>query len=177
MSNATKILGTNIVKAMATGKRPVQQSKIIWSYLTLGKVALNHTKRKQKRQVFIPNIILCRLKKVSLTKSSGINQPPINRMALKVDISTIEQYSPRKKNTKIIEECSVKNPATNSDSASCRSNGVLAVSASIDIKKIMKTGNKGTMNQIDCWFSIIVVRLNEPVSNITIITAVLKINS
>lgn len=61
--------------------------------------------------------------------------------------------------------------------ASCRSKGVLAVSAKIEIKKIINTGNKGTINQTDCWFSIIVVRLNEPVSNITIITAVLNISS
>jgi len=54
--------------------------------------------------------------KVSLTKTSGINHPPKNNIALKVDINTIEQYSPRKKNTNIIEECSVKYPATNSDS-------------------------------------------------------------
>lgn len=101
---------------MATGSSPVQQSKIIWSYLTRGSVALNQTNRKQNRQVLIPNIILCILKKVSLTKSSGISQPPINKIALKVDINTIEQYSPRKKNTNIIELCSVKKPATNSDS-------------------------------------------------------------
>jgi hypothetical protein len=110
------MLGTSIVKAIATGKRPVQQNNISWSNLSLGKVALNQTKRKQKRQVLSPNIILCILKKVSLTITSGINQPPMNRIALKVDISTIEQYSPRKKNTKMMLECSVKKPATNSDS-------------------------------------------------------------
>lgn len=101
---------------MATGKSPVQHSKIIWSYLTRGNVALNQTNKKQKRQVLRPKIILCMLKKVSLMNSSGISQPPINKMALKVDIKTIEQYSPKKKNTNIIELCSVKNPATSSDS-------------------------------------------------------------
>jgi hypothetical protein len=30
--------------------------------------------------------------------------------------NTIEEYSPRKKNTNGTEECSVKKPATNSDS-------------------------------------------------------------
>lgn len=50
----------------------------------------------------------------------------------------------------MIEECSVKKPATNSDSASCRSNGVLLVSANIEIKKKINTGSKGTMYQIDC---------------------------
>jgi len=162
---------------MATGSKESQQKVIIWSYLTLGSVALNQTNRKQKRQVLSPSMILCILKNVSLTISSGISHPPINRIALKVDINTIEQYSPRKKNTKMILECSVKKPATNSDSASGRSKGVLLVSARIDIKKIINTGNNGTMNHTDCWFSIIVVRLKDPVSRITIITAVLNINS
>jgi hypothetical protein len=49
--------------------------------------------------------------------------------------STIELYSPKKKNTNKVAECSVKNPATNSDSASCRSKGVRLVSANTDIKK------------------------------------------
>ena len=38
----------------------------------------------------------------------GVYVPPIPGK----DINTIEQYSPRKKNTKIIPLCSVKNPAT-----------------------------------------------------------------
>lgn len=53
---------------------------------------------------------------VSFTNISGSNQPPVNKIALKELISTIEQYSPKKKNTNIIALCSVKNPATNSDS-------------------------------------------------------------
>jgi len=48
---------------------------------------------------------------------------------------TIELYSPKKKNTNNVAECSVKKPATNSDSASCRSNGVRDVSASTEMKK------------------------------------------
>jgi hypothetical protein len=114
---------------------------------------------------------------VSFTNNSGINQPPVNRIALNELISTIEQYSPRKKNTNIIAECSVKKPATNSDSASCRSKGVLLVSARIEMKNKINTGNKGTMYQIACWLSIIEVKLNDPDNNTTIITAVLKINS
>src|SRR6266850_1001818 len=47
---------------------------------------------------------------------------------------TIEAYSAKKKKTKGTLECSVKKPATNSDSASCKSKGVLDVSANIDIK-------------------------------------------
>ena len=48
--------------------------------------------------------------------------------------NTIELYSAKKKNTKGTLECSVKKPATNSDSASCRSKGVREVSAKIAIK-------------------------------------------
>lgn len=41
----------------------------------------------------------------------------------------------------------------------------------------MKTGNNGIINQIDCWYSIILVKLNVPVNKIIIRTAELKINS
>ena len=41
----------------------------------------------------------------------------------------------------------------------------------------MKTGNNGTINQIACWLSIIVVKLNDPVNKIIIRIAELKINS
>jgi hypothetical protein len=114
---------------------------------------------------------------VSLTNSSGARYPPKNRIAVSVDMSTIEQYSAKKKNTKIIDECSVKNPATNSDSASGRSKGVRFVSASAETKKIIARGNSGITNQIDCWSSIIVVRLNEPVRKITVRIAELRISS
>ena len=62
-------------------------------------------------------------------------------------------------------------------SASWRSNGVLLVSAKIEIKNNINTGNNGTMYHIACWFSIIAVKLNVPDNNTTMITAVLKINS
>ena len=53
---------------------------------------------------------------VSLTTISGITYPPKNRIAVSELISTIDAYSARKKNTKMMAECSVKNPATSSDS-------------------------------------------------------------
>ena len=97
--------------------------------------------------------------------SSGMLYPPKNRMAVRVDISTIEQYSPRKKNTKIIPLCSVKKPATNSDSASGRSNGVRLVSARAEMKKIMKIGRRGTMYQTACCASMMLMILNEKQEN------------
>jgi len=45
-------------------------------------------------------------------------EPPKKRIAVKVLNTTIEQYSLKKKATKIKALYSVKNPATNSDSAS-----------------------------------------------------------
>lgn len=177
ISNATSTLGTNIVKAIAIGNNWVHITTISWSYLILGNVALLCTNKNIKKQVLSPKIIACRLIIESFTNNSGINQPPVNKIAVNELISTIEQYSPKKKNTNIIAECSVKKPATNSDSASCRSKGVLLVSAKIEIKNNINTGSKGTIYQIACWFSIIAVKLNVPDNNTTIITAVLKINS
>ena len=72
--------------------------------------------------------------KVSLTNNSGILYPPKKKIDVIHENNIIELYSLKKKNTKIIELCSVKKPATNSDSASWRSKGVLEVSAKIDIK-------------------------------------------
>lgn len=105
-----------MIKATATGNRFNQHKEINWSYLNLGKVALNHTKKKQKIQVFKPNIIAWRFKKESFTNNSGKLYPPKNKIAVKQLNKTIEEYSPKKKKTKGTDECSVKNPATNSDS-------------------------------------------------------------
>lgn len=71
---------------------------------------------KQKIQVLRASTILCTLINVSLGIISGIMYPPKNRIAVNADINTILQYSARKKKTKIIPLCSVKKPATNSDS-------------------------------------------------------------
>ena len=72
MSKPTKILGIKMMKATATGKRYNQHNSINWSYLILGKVALNQTNIKQNTHVFIPNINDCKLMKESLTNNSGI---------------------------------------------------------------------------------------------------------
>lgn len=55
-------------------------------------------------------------------------------MALILLNNTIELYSAKKKKTKGTLECSVKKPATSSDSASCKSKGVRDVSANTEIK-------------------------------------------
>jgi hypothetical protein len=66
----------------------------------------------------------------------------------KIQIKTILAYSAKKKKTKITAACSVIKPLTSSDSASAKSKGALLVSAIAPIKKIIKIGNKGTINHI-----------------------------
>lgn len=126
--------GISIIKAIAKGNKLSQQNVANWSNLNLGKVALNQTKMKQNKQVFKPKIIDCKLMIESLTNISGRLYPPKNSIALMLLNKTIELYSAKKKNTKGTLECSVKKPATNSDSASCKSKGVLEVSAKTEIK-------------------------------------------
>jgi hypothetical protein len=58
-----------------------------------------------------------------------LDQPPKNKIENKNDITSIWLYSAKKKKAKGREEYSILYPATNSDSASGRSKGVLFVSA------------------------------------------------
>jgi len=45
----------------------------------------------------------------------------------------------------------------------CHKNGVLLVSANIEIKNIKTNGNKGKQNQIvSCWSKTICIRFNDP---------------
>ena len=107
------MLGINIIKATQTGNKFNQHKSINWSYLNLGKVALNQTKKKQNIHVFKPKIIDWRLIIVLLTNNSGNWYPPKNNIDVIQLNKTIDEYSPKKKNTNGTEECSVKNQDTN----------------------------------------------------------------
>ena len=72
MSNDTKIHGTSIMNATATGNKFSQQNSINWSYLSLGSVALYQTNMKQNTHVFKPSTIDCKLMNESLTNNSGM---------------------------------------------------------------------------------------------------------
>jgi hypothetical protein len=80
-------------------------------------------------------------------KGIGESQPPKNKIVNIADINNMLLYSPRKNMAKIIEEYSTLYPATNSASASGKSNGVRLVSASMAIKKINALGSNGKINQ------------------------------
>ena len=62
----------------------------------------------------------------------------------------------------------MKNPATNSDSASGRSKGALLVSAIITTKNINESGNKGIIYQIEPCDKTIEVKFKEPEHKITV---------
>jgi hypothetical protein len=74
--------------------------------------------------------------------------PPKKKVTNKLDINKIFVYSPKKKAANIMAEYSTLYPATNSASASGKSNGALFVSANIDMKKITARGKSGKINQI-----------------------------
>ena len=65
-------------------------------------MALNHTKKKQKIQVFIPNttegILTSKSIIPNLSKINGKLYPPKNSIEVKVLNNTIEEYSLKKKN-------------------------------------------------------------------------------
>ena len=98
-------------------------------------------------------------------------------MVVNIQINTILAYSAKKKKTNITAACSVMNPLTSSDSASAKSKGALLVSATDPIKNIIKIGNRGIINQIALWLSILTVRFKLPLKKITSNIAELNINS
>ena len=104
------------MKATATGNKFNQHNSIKASYLILGRVALNQTNIKQNTHVFKPKIIDCKLIIELFINNSGILYPPKKNIAVIQENNTIELYSAKKKKTKGTLECSVKKPATNSDS-------------------------------------------------------------
>lgn len=97
------------------------------SYRIRGRVARTHANRNINRTALIASAIL----ETSMYNLKTLMAYCIRkRIAVNVDISTILPYSARKKNTQIVPECSFINPATSSDSASGRSNGVRLEKAS-----------------------------------------------
>ena len=75
-------------------------------------------------------------------------------MQNKVEMNNMFAYSPKKKNANAIPLCSVMKPATNSDSASGKSNGLRLVSATADIINSKAIGANGNMKGTFCAFNI-----------------------
>ena len=73
---------------------------------------------------------------IQLNKKVGANQPPRKKMEIKLLISSILAYSPKKNSAKPIAAYSVLYPETSSASASGKSNGARFVSAKAETKNI-----------------------------------------
>src|SRR5215471_9203989 len=79
---------------------------------------------------------------------NGGSHPPRNRMVAIAHMVAMAMYSPRKNKRNGVAEYSTAKPATSSDSASTRSNGVRFVSASAEMKKMTNIGKSGSQNQL-----------------------------
>lgn len=90
------------------------------------------------------------------------NQPPMNKIAVIFDIKIIFPYSAKKNKAKPIAAYSTLYPETSSASASGKSKGCRFVSAKIEIKNKIKTGNKGFHRKTSACSSIIFEKFNEP---------------
>lgn len=84
---------------------------------------------------------------MTLNGNNG-SHPPKKRITVKIQITIILVYSAKKNKANVIAEYSTLYPATNSASASGKSNGCLLVSANAHKKKIIKHGNKGMIFHI-----------------------------
>ena len=89
---------------------------------------------------------------------NGAFQPPRNSTTVSAETMNTLMYSAKKKNPKRMPEYSVAKPATISESASVRSNGVRFASAVAAMEKIRKpSGWRKTyqsVNQPDCCWTI-----------------------
>src|SRR5215831_4153269 len=104
---------------------------------------------------------------------NGGSQPPRNSTVAIAHMVRMAMYSPRKNSRNGVAEYSTAKPATSSDSASTRSNGVRFVSASAETKKTTNIGRSGSQNQLNSpqppfWASTIADRLSEPAHNSTV---------
>src|SRR5689334_25008827 len=101
-------------------------------------------------------------------QANGAFQPPKNSVTVSAEMMNTLTYSAKKKNPKRVPEYSVAKPATISESASVRSNGVRFASAVAAMKKISAPSGCWKMYQSvnqPCWLSTIWLRLIVPASS------------
>src|SRR5580658_3799345 len=104
---------------------------------------------------------------------NGGSQPPRNRIVPMAHMVPIATYSPSMNIMYGVEPYSTMKPATNSDSASTRSNGGRLVSAKAEMKKITNIGNSQNQYQpnrphgVFCA-STMADRLSEPTQSNTV---------
>ncbi len=123
------------------GSRTFQPNRMSWSYRNRGKVARNQKNKNKNTYTFRVNQMMpesqCR-DSGPCKIVNGACHPPKNNTVATQDTRIILAYSARKKNANRIPLYSVKNPATNSLSASGKSKGTRFVSATEEIRKTTK---------------------------------------
>ncbi len=115
----------------------------------------------------IPRLPGSRFSAMGHGQSNGAFQPPRKSVTVMAETMNTVTYSAKKKNPNRIPEYSVAKPATISESASVRSNGVRFASAVAAMKKIRKPRGWRKMYQSRTepdWFRTIVLRLIVPAS-------------
>src|SRR6476620_6501436 len=80
---------------------------------------------------------------------NGGSHPPMNRIVVIAHIVAIATYSPSMNIMYGLEPYSTMKPATNSDSASTRSNGGRFVSAGAEMKNTTNMGKSGNQYQLN----------------------------
>src|SRR3978361_1735431 len=91
-----------------------------------GSVPRSQMKKKRKPRTLRTNQIIGNqplLAPSQIDRGHGARQPPRNSVVASAETVTMLMYSARKNRANLIEEYSVWNPPTSSDSASARSNG------------------------------------------------------
>src|SRR5215467_15065036 len=157
-------VAVKITFRIAAGNRNFHPKVMSWSYLNRGSVNRIHSNTKTRINTLTRKYAML---SHGYVPTPGPIQPPKNNVAATED-EVITLNSSAIRNIPIfIEEYSVWYPATNSASASGRSNGTRLVSASADIKKIMNPNGwtRNTFHFKPChppWASTIFTRSSDP---------------
>ena len=139
----------NTILPSAIGNSTFQPNRINWSYRNRGKVARiqKNIKRNPYTLNVNQNIPVNQCSDSGPCKiSKGACHPPKNNTVATHDTKIMLPYSAKKKNANRMPLYSVKNPATNSLSASGKSNGVRLVSATEEIMNTAKATAWGKGN-------------------------------
>src|SRR5690625_408319 len=158
-----------MTQTMVMGINTFQPRRMIWSERKRGKVARNHTNRKQKTRVLARNQCGPGVAKNVLPTpgmpAKGDSQPPRKIREASADMRIMDAYSARKNTANAAPEYSTWKPATISVSPSAMSNGRRLVSATPAMKKMTNNGSRGSQyhdRMLPAWASTMAVRLSVP---------------
>ncbi len=151
-----------------------QPRSMSWSYRSRGRAARSHTNTNRKTMVLPRNHRIGHSQYRWAMCGIGPSGPPKNRVTVMADMVMVFMNSARKNRAKRIDEYSVTNPPTSSESASTRSKGGRLVSAMMAMKKITKGTTPSRMafhcHRWPAWASTMVRVDRDPVISTTTTT-------